>query len=350
MNRAALLLPALVLSPAAAARDERREPDVVVPATRPRRPRGARPPRAASDRDRADRLRHPRPGLDEFWTVVQRGNEEAQRQIGAAVSYRAPDRSRSRRMRRYIDEAVADRARRPRRLAARRPRSRRRSARPRSRPASRSSRSTPAATSSARSACSPTSASPSRRRASRRASGWRRAGVRRALCVNQENGNAGPRPALPPASRDGLREGRRALAPLRGRRYQDRDAAQQRIASASTPPASTGSSRWAPAAREPALDAVARRRAATLATFDLSPDVLARGARRPDAVRGRPAALPAGLPAGDAARRAGALRRLPGRGRADPDRPELRHQPDRRAGRSGSARRASADARGCPAW
>ena len=45
---------------------------------------------------------------DEFWKVVKRGIEEAHRQSGAAVSYRAPDRFSIERMRRFIDEAVAD--------------------------------------------------------------------------------------------------------------------------------------------------------------------------------------------------------------------------------------------------
>src|SRR4051812_27015861 len=45
---------------------------------------------------------------DEFWKVVQRGKEEAHKQSGAAVSYRSPDSFSIERMRRYIDEAVAD--------------------------------------------------------------------------------------------------------------------------------------------------------------------------------------------------------------------------------------------------
>ena len=45
---------------------------------------------------------------DEFWKVVQRGEQEAHKQTGAAVSYRSPDSFSLERMRRYIDEAVAD--------------------------------------------------------------------------------------------------------------------------------------------------------------------------------------------------------------------------------------------------
>ena len=46
---------------------------------------------------------------DQFWTVVRRGSREAGRQTGAAVSYRAPDSFSIARMRQLIDEAVADR-------------------------------------------------------------------------------------------------------------------------------------------------------------------------------------------------------------------------------------------------
>jgi simple sugar transport system substrate-binding protein len=45
---------------------------------------------------------------DEFWKVVQRGKDDAHKQTGAAVSYRSPDAFSIDRMRRYIDEAVAD--------------------------------------------------------------------------------------------------------------------------------------------------------------------------------------------------------------------------------------------------
>src|SRR5688500_16700095 len=45
----------------------------------------------------------------EFWRVVQRGEEEAHKQSGAAVYYRAPDSFSIERMRRFTDEAVADR-------------------------------------------------------------------------------------------------------------------------------------------------------------------------------------------------------------------------------------------------
>ena len=46
---------------------------------------------------------------DSFWTIVRRGITEARRQTGVEVSYRAPDRFSIERMRRLIDQAVADR-------------------------------------------------------------------------------------------------------------------------------------------------------------------------------------------------------------------------------------------------
>jgi len=45
---------------------------------------------------------------DPVWPIVKRGSEAAGRQTGAAVSYRAPDSFSIATMRRYIDEAVAD--------------------------------------------------------------------------------------------------------------------------------------------------------------------------------------------------------------------------------------------------
>ena len=45
---------------------------------------------------------------DPVWPIVKRGSEAAGRQTGAAVSYRAPDSFSVATMRRYIDQAVAD--------------------------------------------------------------------------------------------------------------------------------------------------------------------------------------------------------------------------------------------------
>lgn len=45
---------------------------------------------------------------DPVWPIVKRGSEAAGRQTGAAVSYRAPDSFSISTMRRYIDQAVAD--------------------------------------------------------------------------------------------------------------------------------------------------------------------------------------------------------------------------------------------------
>jgi simple sugar transport system substrate-binding protein len=46
---------------------------------------------------------------DPFWAVVERGMDDAARQTGAAVSYRAPDTYDLDRMRQLIDEAIRDR-------------------------------------------------------------------------------------------------------------------------------------------------------------------------------------------------------------------------------------------------
>ncbi|MGH2950324.1 MAG: substrate-binding domain-containing protein, partial [Solirubrobacteraceae bacterium] len=46
---------------------------------------------------------------DAFWAIVKRGVDDAARQTGVAVSYRAPDTYDVRRMRRLIDEAIGDR-------------------------------------------------------------------------------------------------------------------------------------------------------------------------------------------------------------------------------------------------
>jgi simple sugar transport system substrate-binding protein len=45
---------------------------------------------------------------DPFWAVVKKGIDDAERQTGTSVSYRAPDRFSLPRMRRLIDEAIVD--------------------------------------------------------------------------------------------------------------------------------------------------------------------------------------------------------------------------------------------------
>ena len=45
---------------------------------------------------------------DPFWSVVKRGYQDAAKQTGAAVSYRAPDSFSIETMKRYIDVAIAD--------------------------------------------------------------------------------------------------------------------------------------------------------------------------------------------------------------------------------------------------
>ena len=115
---------------APARRLRRRRPTSREP--RPRRRAATRPspPREAPDRQtRGVRIATARlvfithgQASDSFWNVVQRGITEARRQTGVEVSYRAPDRFSIERMRRYIDQAVADRPGRAGRLAARRDR------------------------------------------------------------------------------------------------------------------------------------------------------------------------------------------------------------------------------------
>ena len=108
--------PALALLARARARGLRgttqtREPDLVVSGD------AAVPPREAPDRQtRGVRIATARlvfithgQASDSFWNTVKRGITEARRQTGVEVSYRAPDRFSIERMRRYIDQAVADR-------------------------------------------------------------------------------------------------------------------------------------------------------------------------------------------------------------------------------------------------
>ena len=91
-----------------------REPDLVVrgddavparpsPAPTPERGRGLRVAAA-----RIAVVSHGQ-ASDPFWSIVKKGVDDAARQTGVAVSYRAPDNYSIDRMRRLIDEAIADR-------------------------------------------------------------------------------------------------------------------------------------------------------------------------------------------------------------------------------------------------
>jgi simple sugar transport system substrate-binding protein len=112
MTRALALLLAAVALAACGRTTEVREPDVVVggPAAAPARPSPASPAarglRIASAR--IAMITHGQ-ASDPFWAIVHRGADDAARETGVAVSYRAPDTYDVRRMARMIDDAVADR-------------------------------------------------------------------------------------------------------------------------------------------------------------------------------------------------------------------------------------------------
>ena len=213
---------------------------------------------------------------DEFWKVVQRGEQEAHKQSGAAVSYRSPDSFSIERMRRYIDEAVADR---PDGLIVSLP------------DATALSPSIKAAVKAGIPVITINSGSDEFRKlgvlahvgqdeyeaglqAGRRMG---RAGVKRALCVNQENGNTG----LDQRCRglgDGLAKTGGTMKPLPVP-LQDSVIAQRRMAEALTGDDDVdGILTLGPGGAKPALDAVRAsglESRVKLATFDLSPDVLA---------------------------------------------------------------------------
>jgi simple sugar transport system substrate-binding protein len=90
------------------------EPDLVVRGDRavPARPSpDATPERSRGLRVAATRIAVVSHGQasDSFWSIVKKGVDDAGDQTGVAVSYRAPDKYSVDRMRRLIDEAIADR-------------------------------------------------------------------------------------------------------------------------------------------------------------------------------------------------------------------------------------------------
>ena len=209
---------------------------------------------------------------DSFWNTVRRGITEARRQTGVEVSYRAPDRFSIDRMRRLIDQAIADR---PDGLVISLP------------DATALKPSIDAAVKADIPVITINSGSDEFRKlgvlahvgqpeyAAGVEAGERmaRAGVRRALCVNQEEGNVG----LDQRCR-GLADG---LAKTGGTMkslpvpLQDARVAQNRMAEELGSGDYDGILTLGPAGAAPALDAVsASGQKITLATFDLSPDVL----------------------------------------------------------------------------
>jgi simple sugar transport system substrate-binding protein len=110
MRRALLLALALVSLSACGRTTEVREPDLIVrgdqavatPASPDRDARGLRIAAA-----RIVIITHGE-ASDPFWAIVKKGGEDAGRQTGVAVSYRAPDTYDIARMELLIDQAVAD--------------------------------------------------------------------------------------------------------------------------------------------------------------------------------------------------------------------------------------------------
>ena len=261
---------------------------------------------------------------DPFWTIVKRGLGDAQRQSGTAVSYRAPDRFSIERMRRYIEEAIVDQ---PDGMVvslpdfdALAPSIR---ARGRGRDPGRHDQLRQRQVQVARRARAHRPAGVQGGRRERRADGprGRAAGAVREPGVGQQRA----RRALPRLRRRAARASAAGRASSRSRsRTRRRRRRRWRPRSWSGP--STASSRSARAAPSPRWTPSARAAGGARQARDVRP--LARGAdrgpRRRHAVRRRPAAVPAGLPAGDAARRAGALPGLPRPRRADPDRAAVR--------------------------
>ena len=317
MRRLLFLALVLACSPAAAAprpcarptsrsRASRRRASGRRPAATPERGGGLR---VASARIAA--ISHGQ-ASDPFWAIVKKGLDDAARQTGVAVSYRAPDSYDIARMRRLIDEAIeanldglivslpdVQGLRAPIRRARRagipvdldqlgqRSLPRPRDPRPR-RPA----------------------------RVPRRLRGRPPDGEGRGppRAVRQPGGRATP------ASTSAAAASARPAPPggtsaVLGIDIQDPDQAQQRIAQAVRDSEADGILTLGTAGAMPALAALRAGfgRRVQLATFDLSPDVLRGRADQADAVRRRPAAVPAGLPARRAAGRALAPHAVPAR-------------------------------------
>ena len=269
-----------------------------------RRARSPAPGAPVAGRRGADRGRHARPGLEQVL-----GDHPQRRRLRRAPARRARRLPVARRLQRRADERAdrpggRDQARRARGLdPVRRPGAgdpARRAA-----PASRSSRSTPAATSSATSACSRTSGQVEDRAGLEAGRRLADAGVRRALCLNQEAGNAGVDARCAGLAK-AMREAGGSARVLADRRRRPAHAGADRRAP-SKPTAPTAC--WPPtrSAGWPRPRALAGT-GVKIGTFDLGPG-RAEGRRGgPDRLRRRPAGLPAGLPADRDARPARALR------------------------------------------
>jgi simple sugar transport system substrate-binding protein len=216
---------------------------------------------------------------DPFWAIVKKGLDDAARQTGVAVSYRAPDRYDIARMRRLIDEAISARLdglvvslpdvqglRAPIRRARR---------------AGIPVVSINSGSDSFRELGIPVHVGQPERRAGYEA-GRRMAaaGVRSGLCVNSEVGNAGLDERCRGFSAGLRRSGGRAA--VLGIDIQETGEAQRRITQAVRDSTADGVLTLGTAGALPALDALRTGfgRRVQLATFDLSPDVLQAVRRR----------------------------------------------------------------------
>jgi simple sugar transport system substrate-binding protein len=109
VRRAALLLGLLVLAGCGQV-SETREPDIVVSGDAAITTRDVPDPDARGVRIARARIVFVTHGQasDPFWAIVKKGLDDAGRETAVAVSYRAPDRTSIERMRRFLDEAIAD--------------------------------------------------------------------------------------------------------------------------------------------------------------------------------------------------------------------------------------------------
>jgi simple sugar transport system substrate-binding protein len=255
-----------------------REPDVVLSgdaiATSTPTPSGTRIRRLRLATARVAVVSHGQ-ASDPFWAVVKRGIDSAARETGVAPSYRAPDTYDIDRMKRFIDEAIDDRLD---GLVVSLPDVEALA------PAIRRAVSTGIPVISINSGSdrfrelgiSAHVGQPEWRAGFESGRRMGEAGVRNALCVNQESGNAGLRLRCRGFAAGLRRSGGRSREVHVD--VQDPDQAQRRIANAvTTGGAVDGLITLGPGGAAPALEAL---RAGglddrvRLATFDLSPDVL----------------------------------------------------------------------------
>ena len=280
MRLLALVLAALVVALAGCGRErtEVREPDVIVEGGN-RAPTAE--PETRSPGDGGLRIAEARivvvthgQASDPFWSIVRKGIFDAARQTGVAVSYRAPDTYDVRRMATLIDDAVSDR---PDALVVSLPDA------DALEPAVRRARLAGIPVVSINSGSEEFRrlgilahvGQPERRAGYEGGVRMAEAGVRNAVCVNQEVGNAGLDLRC--------RSFAAGLAASGGRsrtvsvRLQDPTNAQRTIAQAINQGNTDGVMALGPGGAAPALAALRAARPdhpVKVATFDLSPDVL----------------------------------------------------------------------------